>query len=1002
MDPRNAAREYLLAAERYIKDSLFDEALREVKKAQEIDPSNIYTFAFLERIEFFRQQKAKENNESQEHKADGDIRQTNAPVSTQSDPKESDSSEMKLSDTSAAAHQYHQNHESPEEVDNSSSDNHSDEETTTDGNKDSFDAPNLQKGQDKEDSQPNQDRPSEEIRPNSDQQYLFEKFEALESRVETLSHTVENFSPGEDISTISEKLQYIEEQIHTLRDSLTKQHQSDKMADLESRLLTLTEHVASLENTIRSHQTEIPDIDLVTKLLELERQIELVKQAYTDSQSASDNNNTEAKLHEIERKLNDLAMSIEGDRTRSYDFYRFDSLLKTLQDRVEQIASSFATDEELAERHSQYEHKYEEVKQRLAVFENRLDTIAKSIQNTPEVTSAEVKRLSERLDRLQETMQQFTSPNYDIKNLESRLFQIETRIQNLGQEITGPTESSHFGLTPEKLQDLTRQLDSITNVKKQVVEFGEKTEHLFSKYTELERRVEEFAASRESERIIRAELDSFGTILGELTNRVEDISRSTIREHELQETQTEILSLYTDLENRLNDLTAKYAAHHEQLRGRFTENEGRLQHLYKELENHSLSRSAIGEIERQLGEITKQVQEFRNRQHETSSVSERLEQIESAVRTLQQEFETETGTHKKLREVNNAIDAIYQQIEEILETLHFEKEIRSKQKELDDKLMDATATIDSLSKSVESILHKEHVYSETQQNLLSWGKRVDKELNTCRSQIDEITQQLTELNHNLQLDRQERENLKKRQLDASIKHFRASAEKLWEHGTPSPNDAAELNGLATLFGIPEPLEKQIIREVKLEMYSRAVKKTVAERKASKSELPPLETLRKRYDISLEEYVEYESQFIEDLLSGQFHGTILIVSSDESLRSDLGKRLDSVGFAVVTTPSPETALEKLEVVNPQVIISDATFANSTHDGLNLLRVLRKSTRFNFLPFVMLCHSDKYDELKTELKRPNESLVLRPVEFYSLLNTINEKLNRLREHLSSHTL
>ncbi len=50
MDPQNAACDYFFAAEKYIKDSLFDEARREVKKAQEIDPSNIYTFAFLKRI----------------------------------------------------------------------------------------------------------------------------------------------------------------------------------------------------------------------------------------------------------------------------------------------------------------------------------------------------------------------------------------------------------------------------------------------------------------------------------------------------------------------------------------------------------------------------------------------------------------------------------------------------------------------------------------------------------------------------------------------------------------------------------------------------------------------------------------------------------------------------------------------------------------------------------------------------------------------------------------
>jgi tetratricopeptide (TPR) repeat protein len=268
-----------------------------------------------------------------------------------------------------------------------------------------------------------------------------------------------------------------------------------------------------------------------------------------------------------------------------------------------------------------------------------------------------------------------------------------------------------------------------------------------------------------------------------------------------------------------------------------------------------------------------------------------------------------------------------------------------------------------------------------------------------QSMLMQMKQQIEELTRALEQEKRAREEVARHQLQSYVKQFRAALEKAWMNGAPAEKEAQELHRLAVSLGIPEDVEQSTVREVKLEMYSKAVKEMVAKRKLLKSSSSTMEWLRKVYQVSLAEYLENESKFLLDLVSDQFKGTLLYVTSDPNAKSSLVPKLKMAGYAVVLVPNPETALEKLEKVNPNIILCDAEFSEASLSGVKFLHVLRVNSKFNFLPFVLLCEVQEIPQVQTSELKPNEGLVKKPVDFDELSAVMNEKLAHFREYISS---
>ncbi len=261
-----------------------------------------------------------------------------------------------------------------------------------------------------------------------------------------------------------------------------------------------------------------------------------------------------------------------------------------------------------------------------------------------------------------------------------------------------------------------------------------------------------------------------------------------------------------------------------------------------------------------------------------------------------------------------------------------------------------------------------------------------------RSQIEELSRALLE-------EKKAREEIREHQLQGAVNQLRGALEKAWVNGAPKDAEALACRQLALSLNIPPEVEQSVRREVKIEMYSKAVKEVISKRKLLRSSSSTLEWLRKVYQISMTEYLENESKFLLDLVADQYRGTVLFVAEDGRPRNDVSTRLKSSGYAVVFAQTPEVALEKIEKINPNVILTEQKFPDGSLSGIKLLHVLRTNSKFNFIPCILLCEKADYETLKSGDLRANEAIVKKPVDFDDLTSVMNEKLVQFREYISS---
>jgi PleD family two-component response regulator len=279
-------------------------------------------------------------------------------------------------------------------------------------------------------------------------------------------------------------------------------------------------------------------------------------------------------------------------------------------------------------------------------------------------------------------------------------------------------------------------------------------------------------------------------------------------------------------------------------------------------------------------------------------------------------------------------------------------------------------------------------------------RRKEAELRVAEEQrkLDDMRRQVEELTRALEQEKNARHEISRLNLQSPAKQLREALEAAWINGAPDENAAQELHQRALSLSIPSDVEQSLIREVKLDMYSKAVKEVVAKRKLLRSSSSTLEWLRKVYQVSVAEYLENESKFLLDLVADQYKGTVLLVSKLIGTKEDITSRLKSSGFAVVQAITPENALEKIEKVNPNIILCDADFPGGL-SGVKFLHVLRVNSKFNYVPFVLIGDAAEVAQLKSSELKANEGVIKQPIEYEELTNLMNDKLAWFREYISS---
>ncbi len=94
-------------------------------------------------------------------------------------------------------------------------------------------------------------------------------------------------------------------------------------------------------------------------------------------------------------------------------------------------------------------------------------------------------------------------------------------------------------------------------------------------------------------------------------------------------------------------------------------------------------------------------------------------------------------------------------------------------------------------------------------------------------------------------------------------------------------------------------------------------------------------------------------------------TVLVIDDDGSLQTVLEIALQQAGYNVELASNGEEALERLDAVQPDVVLSDVMMPQM--DGVQFFRAIQERLRYNNIPIIIMTALNRkawFDELEAE--------------------------------------
>lgn len=122
-------------------------------------------------------------------------------------------------------------------------------------------------------------------------------------------------------------------------------------------------------------------------------------------------------------------------------------------------------------------------------------------------------------------------------------------------------------------------------------------------------------------------------------------------------------------------------------------------------------------------------------------------------------------------------------------------------------------------------------------------------------------------------------------------------------------------------------------------------------------------------------------------------TLLVVDDNEALREGLSEMLSFEGFTVVTAANGLEALEKMQVVSPDLIISDITMPQM--DGFSFFNAARARPEWVTIPFIFLTARAEREDILAGKNMGAEDYLVKPLSREELVTAVRSRLARSRQ-------
>lgn len=214
-------------------------------------------------------------------------------------------------------------------------------------------------------------------------------------------------------------------------------------------------------------------------------------------------------------------------------------------------------------------------------------------------------------------------------------------------------------------------------------------------------------------------------------------------------------------------------------------------------------------------------------------------------------------------------------------------------------------------------------------------------------------------------------------------------------GQPSVAEARVLMQLKELLELTFDEHLAIEADVRLDLYVSRVEKMILSGELNVQNASALEKLKQQFSITPEEATRLEQIILASFQRLTKKGRILVVDDDELLLHSLDDLLTDSDYQVVTAPDIDTALEKLNNITFDLILSDIKFGIGDLDGFKFFKAVQERPHLRTIPFVFMSALVDGVIIRSGVQLGVDDYITKPMDPDLLIATIEGKLKRFRD-------
>ncbi|MDI6767533.1 MAG: response regulator [Bacteroidota bacterium] len=376
--------------------------------------------------------------------------------------------------------------------------------------------------------------------------------------------------------------------------------------------------------------------------------------------------------------------------------------------------------------------------------------------------------------------------------------------------------------------------------------------------------------------------------------------------------------------------------------------------------------------------------------------------------TLRQQFDElrnnlEQSSLERLQEFNKELDRRVQEqifILKQIEEERFEQNRLSMRQEIEIELQQKY--------EIQIADERERIKKEAEALIESEKKRLEEEYNELiQAQNEQIQKMRSELRGEMEqalltrLEKVAEEYDNKMELlgaklpetkEDRLAFYKNKMMQCYDAGAPSVDNAKMLMQLKELLELTFDEHLAVESDVRLDLYAQSVERKIRVGELNSQNLEALDKIKQQFNITADEALHLETHILSIFERITTKGKLLIVDDDLMLLQSLSDMMSTCDYQVITAPDIKTALDKLQSIRVDLILSDIKFGPNELDGFQFFKSVQEQPHLRNIPFLFMSSLQDGVIIRSGVQLGVDDYITKPMDAELLIATIEGKLKR----------